>query len=43
MRRLFETSFILLRSQQEKIAAVPEAFLNQRSDREMRAKMGNLR
>jgi hypothetical protein len=34
MRRLFEASSKLPRSQQEKIAAVIEAFVNQHSDRE---------
>jgi hypothetical protein len=35
MRRLFERVSKLLRSQQKKIAAVPEACVNQRSDREV--------
>ena len=35
MRRLFEAASKLPRSQQEKIAAVIEAFVNQHSDREM--------
>ena len=35
MRRLFEAAFKLPRSQQEKIAAVIEAFVNQHSDREV--------
>jgi hypothetical protein len=35
MRRLFETASKLPRSQQEKIAAVIEAFVNQHSDREV--------
>jgi hypothetical protein len=34
MRRLFEAASKLPRSQQEKIAAVIEAFVNQRSGRE---------
>ncbi|MGH9768137.1 MAG: hypothetical protein ACREAB_11935, partial [Blastocatellia bacterium] len=34
MRRLFEAASKLPRSQQEKIAAVLEAFVNQHSDRE---------
>jgi len=34
MRRLFEAASKLPRSQQEKIAAVIEAFVNQHSDRE---------
>jgi hypothetical protein len=34
MRRLFEQTSKLPRSQQEKIAAVLETFVNQRSDRE---------
>jgi hypothetical protein len=35
MRRLFEAASKLPRSQQEKIAAVIEAFVNQHSDREV--------
>jgi len=35
MRRMFEAASKLPRSQQEKIAAVIEAFVNQHSDREV--------
>jgi Na+-transporting methylmalonyl-CoA/oxaloacetate decarboxylase gamma subunit len=35
MRRSFEAASKLQRSQQEKIAAVIEAFVNQHSDREV--------
>jgi hypothetical protein len=35
MRRLFEQACKLPRSQQEKIAAILEAFVNQKSDHEV--------
>jgi hypothetical protein len=42
MRSQFEAASKLPRSQQKKIAAVLEAFVNQHSDREARAKNDNL-
>jgi len=43
MGRLFETASKLSRTQQEKIGAMIEAFVNQHSDREICAEPGALR